>query len=1574
MEALDFAQAPVRAWFGAAFARGPTGAQTQAWPVIAGGDSTLLLAPTGSGKTLAAFLVALDRLMFEPEDGRAAGCRVLYVSPLKALGVDVERNLRAPLAGIRATAERLGHPVRVPSIGVRSGDTPQNERQRMVRRPPDILITTPESLYLMLTSSAQTILRSVDTVIVDEIHALVASKRGAHLFLSLERLEELRRQDGLPPTQRVGLSATQRPLDEIARLLGGGEIHQEAWRPRPVTVVDAGKKKRLDLTIEVPVEDMARLSDEAVPVEAPAPLEEPAPWEDSGEDPFAHAFDAPEGASPALAPWSDQLDPVPSGPAAQPETQRSIWPSIHPRLVELIRAHTSTLVFVNSRRLAERLAAAINEVAGEELCLAHHGSLSKSARAEVEDRLKRGQLPALVTTSSLELGIDMGAIDLVVQIEAPPSVASGMQRIGRANHDVGGVSKGIVFPKFRGDLLACAAVGARMLEGEVEQTRYPRNPLDVLAQQVVAIVSEGEGIGEQALFELVRRAAPFAELPEASFRGVLDMLSGRYPSEEFAELRPRLTWDRMEGRLLPRAGAKRIAVVNGGTIPDRGLYGVFLAQGGEGASKRVGELDEEMVFESRVGDVFLLGASSWRIEDITHDRVLVSPAPGEPGKMPFWHGDRPGRPADLGRAVGALTRALERMGDARATETLVKEHTLEPQAAENLVRYLREQRETSALPTDQQLVIERFTDEIGDWRVVVLTPFGARVHAPWATAVLARLQEATGVDVDMMWTDDGMVFRLLEADSPPDPELFLPRSDEVEAQVTRQLGNTSLFAAHFRENAGRALLLPKRAPGRRSPLWAQRRKAGNLLEVAARYPSFPIILETYRECLKDVFDLPALQALLKAIGTRALRVEVVDTKTPSPFAASVLFSYVANFIYEGDAPLAERRAQALSIDQSQLRALLGEAELRKLLDPDAIAEVERGLQRLDRKYPLRHADGIHDLLLQIGDLSLDELRDRAEPDLDVEAVVDELVRTRRAIRVRIAETDRIAAVEDAGRLRDGLGVVSPPGIPAAFLEPSDDPLGELVGRYARTHGPFSAQACAARLGLGVVQARSVLERLERRGRVQRGEFLPRGVGEEWCEQEVLRRLKRMSLARLRAEVEPVEAAALGRFLPEWHGLHRPRSGLDALLSVVEQLQGAPLVASELHEAILPARVEGYRPADLDELCAAGEVLWRGLESLGPKDGRVALYLTDTYPRLAPPPTPAQGALAQRVRALLSERGALFFSDLAAATGAFPADLAEALWDLVWSGEVSNDTARPLRSRLGDGAGRTRDRDRRRAGRSGRSFRSRRAGPPGTEGRWSLLPRAEARSETERRAGIAQQLLERHGVLTREAAAHEVDAGGFSVVYPVLKAMEEAGRIRRGYFVEGLGAVQFAWPGAEDRLRGLRDEDPGEPRSLRVLAATDPANPYGGALPWPEHPSGRPQRGAGARVVLHGGALIGFLHRSEATLLTYLPDEEPARSEAARALAEALAARVVQGARRSQLVARIDGADPREHPLRPFLEARGFAPTGRGLLLRTAGPASRSVARASTGRGAPRPRGGLEPATSSFEGAPEGSFD
>jgi ATP-dependent helicase Lhr and Lhr-like helicase len=1533
--------AATRRWFAGAFDE-PTRPQALGWPAIARGESTLILAPTGSGKTLTAFLWCLDRLMFAPAPEKRARCRVLYISPLKALAVDVERNLRAPLAGIAQTAAALGDAFVAPAISIRTGDTPQSERARFQREPADILITTPESLYLLLTSNAREALRSIDTIIVDEIHALVPTKRGAHLAISLERLEAI--CDRAP--QRIGLSATQRPLDEVARFLGGtdagrpvqgratakstqkgstyteerieSEIEHEfaaprgAVRYRPVTIVDAGQKKALRLTIEVPVEDMARLT---------------------------------------------TADDIPSGPASVGDTRPSIWSAIHPRLLELIRAHRSTLIFVNSRRLAERLAGALNELAGETLVRSHHGSIARPQRVEVEDLLKAGALRALVATSSLELGIDMGAIDLVVQIEAPPSVASGLQRIGRGGHQANAISEGVVFPKFRGDLVACAAVAKAMHDGAVEATRYPRNPLDIVAQQIVAMASMDDWEVDD-LFAAIRGAAPCAELSRSVFEGVLDMLSGRYPSDEFAELRPRVTWDRVAGTVGAREGAKRVAIANGGTIPDRGLYGVFLLGAGPGAA-RVGELDEEMVFESRVGETFVLGASSWRIEEITHDRVLVSPAPGEPGKMPFWKGDRAGRPLELGLAIGRLMHDLLRLPAPAAVDRLTREHDLDARAAENLLQYLRDQLAAArAVPDAATIVIERVRDELGDWRVCVLSPRGGRIHAPWAMAVAAKIREETGADVETLWGDDGFVVRFPDVDEPPDPRLLVPDPDEVQALVVRQLGATALFAAKFRENAARSLLLPKRRPGMRAPLWQQRKRAADLLAVASRYGSFPVLLETYRECLRDFFDMPALVSTLTDLRSRKIRLATVDTETPSPFAASLLFSYVASFIYDGDAPLAERRAQALAVDQSQLRELLGDAELRELLDADSMDAVERQLQRLDPQYRAKSADAVHDMLLSLGDLTEDEIRERSLT-ADVAASAAALVGARRVVPVRVAGEPRFIAVEDAARFRDALGVPLPVGIPESLLQPVRDPIGDLALRYARTHAPFTAADFAMRYGLGAGAAEAVLVRLTAEGRLVEGEFRPGGTRREWTDAGVLRMLRRRSLAKLRHEVEPVDQAALGRFATTWQGIVRRRRGADALLDAIEQLQGAPLPASILETEILPARIDVYDPADLDAVTAAGEVVWVGVEPLGERDGRVALYLADHLSRLLPrigaPASSdaakrAEGDVSARERAILerlASRGASFFGPLHDDVGGgYPAETVDALWNLVWRGLITNDTFHALRAFTRAHAPRRRARAR---PHDVAAFRSRRLAPPSAEGRWTLVSGAPAPSASEERkkqiskktpdarttkwaAAVTQQLLARHGVVTREAIAAESIPGGFGIVYPVLKGMEENGRIRRGYFVAGLGATQFALPGALDLLRSMRDAP--DDVEIAVLAATDPANPYGATLKWKASraaapdaaDAGRgPTRSVGATVILVNGALAAYLARGDRVLLTFLPDAEPDRSKVARAVANVLIERARGGgdAPRGMLIEEIDGATPTQHPLAPFLREAGF---------------------------------------------------
>ncbi|MGW2649107.1 ATP-dependent helicase [Streptomyces sp. NPDC001393] len=1422
--ALDGFSPATRGWFTGAFSA-PTAAQAGAWQAIGAGSDVLVVAPTGSGKTLAAFLAALDQLASTPPPADPKKrCRVLYVSPLKALAVDVERNLRSPLTGIRQESVRLGLPEPEVRVGIRSGDTPAAERRALSTRPPDILITTPESLFLMLTSATREALTGVETVILDEVHAVAGTKRGAHLALSLERLDEL-----LPkPARRIGLSATVRPVDEVARYLSPR---------RKVEIVQPESGKEFDLSVVVPVEDMGEL----------------------GGSPAA---DAGEGAE-----------------------RPSIWPHVEERIADLVQSHRSTIVFANSRRLAERLCNRLNEIAYERatgetldehhapaqlmggsgaaqgappvIARAHHGSVSKEQRALVEEDLKAGRLPAVVATSSLELGIDMGAVDLVVQVESPPSVASGLQRVGRAGHQVGAVSTGVVFPKYRGDLVQAAVVTERMRSGSIESLKVPANPLDVLAQQLVAMTALDTWQFDD-LLAVVRRAAPFASLPESAFTAVLDMLAGRYPSDAFAELRPRVVWDRVTGEITGRPGAQRLAVTSGGTIPDRGLFGVFLA--GADPKKgggRVGELDEEMVYESRVGDVFTLGTSSWRIEDITRDRVLVSPAPGVPGRLPFWKGDQLGRPLELGRAVGSFLREVGALARDDARLRLLAAG-LDAWAADNVLSYLDEQREACGhVPDDRTIVVERFRDELGDWRVVVHSPFGAQVHAPWALALGARLSERYGMDAQVMHADDGIVLRLPDADlmgldlldqapmkagteydsdqAPVGAADVAFDKGEVDQIVTDQVGGSALFASRFRECAARALLLPRRNPGKRTPLWQQRQRAAQLLQVASEFGSFPIVLEAVRECLQDVFDVPGLVELMGDIESRRVRLVEVTTPEPSPFARSLLFGYVAQFLYEGDSPLAERRAAALSLDSRLLAELLGQAELRELLDAEVLTELERELQWLTEDRRVKDVEGVADVLRLLGPLTDGELVARGADPQWARA----LAGARRAIKVRIAGADHWAAVEDAGRLRDALGTALPVGVPEAFTEPVKDPLGDLLARYARTHGPFTSATAAARFGLGVAVTEGALQRLAANGRVVQGEFHPAGIGQEWCDAAVLRRLRRRSLAALRHELEPAPPAALAQFLPQWqhigkgHGLR----GIDGLVRAVEQLQGASVPASALEKLVLPSRVANYSPSMLDELTAAGEVVWAGAGALPGKDGWVSLYLADAAPLLLPTPHPLElTALHQSVLDALSGGYGLFFRQIAdqvrATTHPDATDpqLADALWDLAWSGRLTNDTLAPMRSLLGSGrtAGSTAHRAKRAVprGRYGSltaaARTASRTGPPTVAGRWSLLPTAEP-DATVRAHALARTLLDRHGVVTRGAVAAEGIEGGFSAVYRVLSAFEDSGQARRGYVVEGLGAAQFAMDGAVDRLRAVANaRERGD-----SLSAADPRSGFPG---------------------------------------------------------------------------------------------------------------------------------------------------
>lgn len=1518
-----------RAWFAAAFVS-PTPAQALAWAAIDGGEHSLIVAPTGSGKTLAAFLSALDALSSRP--AAQPGVRVLYVSPLKALAVDVERNLSAPLVGIRQASLRLGLAEPQVRVGVRSGDTPEGERRRLIAHPPDILITTPESLFLILNSIGRSTLQGVETVIVDEVHALAGTKRGAHLEISLERLDELVRGSGARPPQRVGLSATVRPLDAVARFLGGLQ---------PVKIVAPPAHKEWELSVRVPVDDLGSIQ--------------------SSPSPGAHGRSQP---------------------------RPSIWPHVEAELLDLVEASRSTIVFANSRRLAERITAHLNELHAERLGIekppaalgppavvmaqsgasagpdgtsapviarAHHGSLSKERRAQIEADLKSGILPCVVATSSLELGIDMGAVDLVVQVGSPPSVASGLQRIGRAGHQVGAVSRGVILPTHRGDLVEAAVVTKRMLAGRIEAVPTLRSPLDVLAQQLVAMAIDPEAsvtgsrsrqgadaergerpvITSSRVFELVRRTASFAELPRSVFDGVLAMLTGRYPSEEFAELRPRLVWDRSSDRLAARPGALRLVSTSGGTIPDRGLFGVFLvgdqnAAGRHQPGRRVGELDEEMVYETRVGDVLTLGTTSWRVEEITHDQVLVSPAPGEPGRLPFWKGDSPRRPAELGAAIGAFLRELGAGRRGGRVDEALEEAGLDAQARSNLLAYLADQRAAYPdLPTDRTVVVERFRDELGDWRVCIHSALGRAVLEPWALLIQAQAQDRGGDQVSATAFNDGIVVRVPDTDAdPPGVDLIAVDPERLEELVTAQLGGSALFAARFREAAARALLLPRRNPRARAPLWQQRMRSAQLLNVAAQYPDFPIVLEAVRECLTDVFDLPTLKRLHEDIAARRVRVVEVETAEASPFARNLLFGYLGQFVYEGDQPLAERRAAALALDPGLLAELLGSDALAALLDPAVAAAVEDDLQALSPERRAKTAEQLADIVRVGGPYTGAETRARSDTDLDADAAIDALVEQRRLARVHWAQSQWIVDAADLALLRDAIGVPVPPGYPTP--EPEERPLDRLLIRWARTHGPSDPAVFAARYAIGAGVVGQAVADLAARGLLIRGRYFE-DAPEQFCHPTVLAQIKRRTLAALRKEVEPVQQASFALFLTQWHELGELH-GVDGTLSAVELLSGYPLPASMLETAILPARVTDYRPAYLDELLAEGEISWTGAGAIGAGDGWVRLWAGRPTPVVEPDrdePTP----LAAGILARLEAGGAWFFDDLVDADAASRADHLDAIWELVWAGRVTNDSLAALRSRTAGGVVRP---QRVARVRRGGLVRARLRPPsPGAAGRWSAVRPAGAEAATQ----TLVDRLDRYGVLTRGSVLAEDPRGGYAPTYRALAEAEERGLCRRGYFVEGLGAAQFALSGAVDRLRAVEarqtapDHDPTASRPL-VLAATDPANAYGASLPWPSSPAHRPTRKAGALVVLSGGRLIGYVERGAKTLLTF---DAAAVGDLARALADVTAL----GWLGRVTIRTVDAKPAFDHPIGEALVAAGFAMNPQGYRLRSSRSAQRT---------------------------------
>lgn len=1540
----NFSQA-TRTWFSDAFPTGPTVVQERAWAAIGRGENALVIAPTGSGKTLAAFLSAIDRLgrldtgeaeaRERPES--AGGVRVVYISPLKALGADVERNLRRPLAGIAAVGPAL--PI---SVGVRSGDTPARERRRLREHPPEILITTPESLYLMLTSAARETLRTVETVIVDEIHSFAGSKRGTHLALSLERLDDLLER----PAQRVGLSATVSPHEEVARFLGG---------PHPVTVIADDGRAAPEVTVAVPVENMARI---------PAISDRRTRMERAMGSPSLGAAGRSSGLARAGAgdAWrsdralrramaAGQVEqsgrtgsagasrvPGSAGPA---RVSGSIWPHLENAILDQVLAHRTTLVFVNSRGACERLTARLNEAyaarggsenAGEPeprlashaappsetqapvhreswemgtaahtepipqgapvIARAHHGSVSKEQRLDVERRLASGELRCVVATASLELGIDIGSIDLVLQVAPPPSVAAGLQRVGRADHRVGGRPRGVIYPVERTHLVDAVVAAEGMRAGTIEHTVLVTNALDVLAQQTVAAVSAGD-LTADVWFATVTRAAPYASLPRRAFESVLTLLSGGFSSADLSDFSPRIVWDRATSRLSARPNAQRLAVTSSGTIPDRGMFPVVLPEGAEEAGRRrVGELDEEMVNESSPGDIITLGTSSWRIRQITGDRVVVDPAEGRSARLPFWRGEGLGRPAATGLAKGAFLREAQAgleepgsTGESEAEQVLrrrLMDAGLDAHAQDNLVALLREQCcATGVLPTDETLVLERNRDESGSWRIIVHSTLGRRVHEPWAMAIRERVQQVLGIKPQVIAADDGIVLQIPVLEGRlPGAELVVFDPLEVSALVRGRIDETALFAARFRECAARALLMPTTRPGHRTPLWLQRVKAGQLLEAARQFQDFPVSVEAARECLQEYYDLPALTGLMERLGSGRVRVVEADTTEPSPFAHPLLFGYTSTLLYQEDLPHAEHRARLLSLDPQVLDALLGDGGLAGLLDDEVMAEVEAELQHLASGRRARaDAEGIADLLRELGPLTDTELVERCDDTGEsggddvqedsgvanglpaaVRSAVDELADAGRALRVTIGGREHWTRIEDAGGLHLALGTAIPESAAeqtaldgvngaAARIPAARSPLNDLVLRHARVHTLITPGQVAEAFGIGASAAEAALRELAGDGSLV-------SLGEAgWMESSVFARVRNRSLARARAAVAPVAPEVLQRLVLERAGLNEAGSGVDALAEALAALEGVWLPADLWESVVLPARVADYRPAMLDELIASGEVVWqarpgeelasgqRGSGRTGPGErGSAAPARADDVVALGEIAFfPTDSALAPVVGDALAWAGPRTEQD---------GDLNEEgsedeRWRLVREGAATGRSFEPVRRSLEPAP-----KAHRAPARRVRSRRSRRAmvaipqtGGQTASGRlssvlsstsWVRISAAPASAE-ERAIAEVESLLDRYGVVSRDVALAFGSAGGLVPLMPVLRRMEDTGAVLRGGFVEGLGPAQFAERKTVDRLRFLGQEPAGARGSGTgiVLDLKDPACLVGRGSAWPE---------------------------------------------------------------------------------------------------------------------------------------------
>lgn len=1638
-----------RTWFLGAFPTGPTTVQERAWAAIGRGENALVIAPTGSGKTLASFLSAIDRLgrLDAGEEARERpeptdGVRVLYISPLKALGADVERNLRRPLAGIAAVG-----PTRPISVGVRSGDTPARERRRLRSYPPSILITTPESLYLMLTSAVRETLRTVETVIVDEIHSFAGSKRGTHLAVSLERLDDLLER----PAQRIGLSATVSPPQEVARFLGG---------PHPVTIIADDGRATPEVTVAVPVENMARIpaiSDRRTRMEralaAPASAGGGCGAQPSGlgRAGFSQAWRSDKALSRAMA--AGRADGPGAGVPAR--VSASIWPHLENAILDQVLTHRTTLVFVNSRGACERLTAHLNEAYAARLgaaaptpqapvhreswemgtgshtealaagapviAKAHHGSVSKEQRLGVERELAAGELRCVVATASLELGIDIGSVDLVLQVAPPPSVAAGLQRVGRAEHRVGGRPRGVIYPVERTHLVDAAVAAEGMRAGAIERTELASNALDVLAQQTVAAVSVAEGLTADAWFSTVTRSAPYSSLPRSAFDSVLELLAGGFASADLADFSPRIVWDRATGELSARPSTQRLAVASSGTIPDRGMFPVVLPEGAQDAGRRrVGELDEEMVHESSPGDVITLGTSSWRIRQITGDRVVVDPAEGRSARLPFWKGEGLGRPAATGLAKGVFLReaqaslpaqagAGESEGE-RALRHRLTEAGLDDHARANLLALLREQyRATGALPTDETLVLERYEDESGSWRVIVHSTLGRRVHEPWAMAIRERVYQLLGVRPQTIVADDGIVLQIPPVEGGlPGAGLITFDAAEISSLVRSRIETTALFAARFRECAARALLMPAARPGRRTPLWLQRVKAGQLLEASRQFQDFPVSVEAARECLQQYYDLPALTDLMERLASGRVRVVEAVTSEPSPFAHPLLFGYASTLIYQEDLPHAERRAQLLSLDPKALDALLGDGGVAELLDDEVLAQVEAELQHLAPGRRVRaDAERIADLLRELGPLSAAELAERCtdvdqrdpgedaraygadgaggdveravehsvgqaverETEHTVERALAELAGARRATTVRVGGRELWARVEDVPALRRALGAEVPDwalervgaGGAVERRAAARSPLNDLLLRYARTHTTVTPQRVARAFGLGAAEAEGALAEL-----AGAGSLVDLGAA-GWMEPAALARVRHRSLARARAAIAPAPPAALQRLVLERAGLDEPGGGVDTLAQALAALEGVWLPAGLWESVVLPARVADYRPAMLDELIAAGEVVWqaRPVGDAASRSGSARARAGSARARAGTDDVPAPGEVAffPTDSALAPVAGeAIAPGEPEAPAGRETGVTGEGLWQLAREGAATGRSFEPVRRALAPAAGpRAAPPSRRVRSRRGRRLMMEmpRAGEVTAAGRlslvvgstsWVRLSDAPAGDE-ERAIAQVESLLDRYGVVCRDLALAFGASGGLGPLMPVLRRMEETGVILRGSFIEALGPTQFAERESIDRLRSLSHGPGGATETPVVLDLKDPACLAGRGVRWPEpalpagldesagghgeETGGPPVRRQGASVVVLGGAPVLYASENLKVLISYTSERE----ELARALAALAADRqrmlAYQGAaavRRRTVVESLNGVTSLEPAVSDLLRQAGFVRDPKGMRL------------------------------------------